>query len=199
MATTLFATGEMNGVILDMINHFKNGNGADYRNAILTAQVSEHSTTQEYIDLVKNIFISQLAIHHGNIFELEYKEETKSSNVLYNRIMENRGKFPVFNSWADTLGGLRITVNDTWGNNVEVRNYSKDGNRLSGTLHFTIYDHFGLDQPDVEKVYVNLAGFRAWFVLQHYKEFNGQYKPFVTMMEIDVPFEMFLASDGEQT
>jgi len=56
-----------------------------------------------------------------------------------------------------------------------------------------------LDQPDVEKVYVNLAGFRAWFVLQHYKEFNGQYKPFVTMMEIDVPFEMFLASDGEQT
>jgi hypothetical protein len=60
---------------------------------------------------------------------------------------------------------------------------------FSGTLHFCIYDHFGLDQPDVEKTYVNLAGFRAWYVLQHYDYFNGSFVPFVTLMEFDVPFE----------
>ncbi len=32
-------------------------------------------------------------------------------------------------------------------------------------------------------------GFRAWFVLQHYNYFGGMYKPFASIMVIDVPFE----------
>ena len=197
MATSLFSQGEMETVILDMINHFKNGNGVDYSNATLTSQASAPPTTQAYIELVKNEFLRELVIYNGNLADLQYNEATKSTNMLYNYVSAN-AQYPVFNSWADTLGGLTITVNDTWGNIVEVKNYSKDGNRLNGTLHFTIYDHFGLDQPDVEKVYVNLAGFRAWFVLQYYTQFNGQYKPFATVMEIDVPFEVFLVDDGGQ-
>ncbi len=42
--------------------------------------------------------------------------------------------------------------------------------------------------PDVEKVYVNLDGFRAWFVLQHYTEYEGDYKPFINLFEYDIPF-----------
>lgn len=50
---------------------------------------------------------------------------------------------------------------------------------------FTLYDHFGLDQADVEKFGFE-AGFRSWYVLQHYSEYNYAYKPFLTMMEFDV-------------
>ena len=64
-----------------------------------------------------------------------------------------------------------------------------NNNIFKGTLRVTIFDHFGLDQPDVEKIYFNLAGFRAWFVLQHSNYFGGIYKPFASIMVIDVPFE----------
>jgi hypothetical protein len=97
--------------------------------------------------------------------------------------------YPRFHENSDIIHGLTICVNDTWGNTVEVKDYNFDGEHFSGTLHFCIYDHFGLDQPDVEKTYVNLAGFRAWYVLQHYDYFNGSFVPFVTLMEFDVPFE----------
>ena len=62
------------------------------------------------------------------------------------------------------------------------------GDEFSGTLRYNIYDHFGSDQPDMEKIFVNKAGFRAWFILQHYDQLNNEYKPFVTDIYIDVPF-----------
>mgnify|MGYP001406871161 CR=1 FL=1 len=67
--------------------------------------------------------------------------------------------------------------------------YSSDGKKFSGTLHFTLYEHFGLDKPDVEKIYGDLAGFRAWFELQHNKKYNGKFKPYINLMEYNVYFE----------
>jgi len=51
-----------------------------------------------------------------------------------------------------------------------------------------LYDHFGLDEPDVDnsKSYDYLAGFRAWFMLQHLKRFA--YKPFLTVIELEYDF-----------
>ncbi|WP_169088651.1 DUF3289 family protein [Paenibacillus sp. PL91] len=57
--------------------------------------------------------------------------------------------------------GLTITVNDTWGNTVSVKDFSVENNHFKGVMNVHLYDHFGLDQPDVEKMFVNLAGFRA--------------------------------------
>lgn len=188
MATTLFSSGEMKDVIKDMINHFKSGSGTDYRNTVLTKQAGEHQTTKDYIGLVKNKVISELIINSGNLTSLKFNESTKATNPIYSYIQQN-AKYPVFNNWADTLGGLTVTVNDTWGNYVEVRDYSVENNKFQGTLRFTIYDHFGLDLEDVKKVFVNLAGFRAWFVLQHYNKYNGKYRPFATIMEFDIPIE----------
>ncbi len=70
---------------------------------------------------------------------------------------------------------------------IKIIDYQLDGKNFSGTLHFNIYDHFGLDKPDAEK-FAALAGFRAWFVLQHYDQLNGVYDPFATLMEFDIPF-----------
>ena len=58
-------------------------------------------------------------------------------------------------------------------------------------MKITIEDEFGLGLNDIdnEKIYGNAAGFRAWFMLQHYEGFNGAYKPFNTVIELEYPFE----------
>ena len=189
MSTSLFSTGKMENVIKNMILHFKEGSGSDYSNATLTQEAYKHKSTQKYINDIKGEVIRRLKNNGGNIYDLEFTEEgNKSGKSIYNWAQQNVS-YPRFHENSDIIHGLTICVNDTWGNTVEVKDYNFDGEHFSGTLHFCIYDHFGLDQPDVEKTYVNLAGFRAWYVLQHYDYFNGSFVPFVTLMEFDVPFE----------
>ena len=189
MSTSLFSTGKMENVIKNMILHFKEGSGSDYSNATLTQEAYKHKSTQKYINDIKGEVIRRLKNNGGNIYDLEFTEEgNQSGKSIYNWAQQNVS-YPRFHENSDIIHGLTICVNDTWGNTVEVKDYNFDGEHFSGTLHFCIYDHFGLDQPDVEKTYVNLAGFRAWYVLQHYDYFNGSFVPFVTLMEFDVPFE----------
>ena len=38
----------------DMINHFKEGTGKEYKNQTLTKEASEHETTKAYVEFVKN-------------------------------------------------------------------------------------------------------------------------------------------------
>lgn len=194
MSTSLFARGEMEDVILDMINHFKDGTGTDYNNDILTENAGEHKTTQEYIEAVKKQVIKELVKNVGNLEALTFYSYRKDQHSIYNYVQNNL-TLPKFNTPGDIVGGLTICVNDTWGNYIEVDNYEFDGKYFKGTLRFNIYDHFGLDEPDVLprkqwwKNYGDLAGFRAWFTLQHYDKFNGEYKPFITRMVIEVPFQ----------
>ena len=53
-------------------------------------------------------------------------------------------------------------------------------------LGFNIYDHFGLEQADVESRTGGIPlrqhwGVYAWYVLQHYKEFtHSRYNPFIS-------------------
>ena len=58
-------------------------------------------------------------------------------------------------------------------------------NTYSGNLRFTFKDDFGLDSGDLDQWY--LAGFRSWFILQHYDKYNGKYKPFKTVITVDYP------------
>ncbi|MGP4038696.1 DUF3289 family protein [Gracilibacillus sp. D59] len=188
MSTSLFSMGEMEDVILDMIDHFEEGNGTDYRNQTLTKKAREHETTKAYIEFLKNALVDELEKNGGNLAALQFDKSTKDTNKFYQYIQDN-ASYPTFSSWDDRLGGLTITVNDTWGNTISVKDFSVDNNHFEGVMHVRLYDHFGLDQPDVEKMYVNLAGFRAWFVLQHHEDYDGEYKPFITLMEMDIPFE----------
>jgi uncharacterized protein (TIGR03034 family) len=188
MSTSIFSTGDMEDVVLDMIDHFEDGTATEYSNQTLTKKASEHETTKDYVEFVKNALVDELKKNGGNLAALQFDKSTKETNEFYNLIQRN-ASYPTFSTWSDRIGGLTITVNDTWGNTVSVKDFSVENNHFKGVMHVRLYDHFGLDQPDVEKMYVNLAGFRSWFVLQHYNEYNGEYKPFVTVMEMDIPFE----------
>lgn len=186
MATSLFSTGEMEDVLLDMINHFKSGSGSNYTNNTLTKTAVEHESTKEFIDCIKQGLTQCLISNNGDLKSLDYSN--KESNPLYEYIQAN-ASLPVYNLPSDKINGLTMAIHDTWGTTVTVKDYSINNNIFRGTLCFNIYDHFGLDLKDVEKIYVNLAGFRAWFVLQHYDNYNGKYKPFVTNIDFYVDFE----------
>ena len=127
-ATLEFTRGEMRGVLRDMIDHFQDGSGTDYRNETLTYKAKEHQNTTQYVNLVKDQLIRELTRFNGNVSALEYNEASGTTSDLYGYIMANRSEFPKFNTTKDKLSGLTITVNDTWGNYIEVRNYSKIGN-----------------------------------------------------------------------
>lgn len=90
-----------------------------------------------------------------------------------------------FTSWQ-ALNGYGILIHDFHGFTITITDYAVQNNSFSGNLHFHYYDNFGLDADDAD--YFDLAGFRAWFDLQHDMRFNGQYKAFMTYFDFDVPF-----------
>ena len=98
--------------------------------------------------------------------------------------------------YDDKFKGLGICVDSLYGNRIEVSSYSFDGKRFEYTLHFVMYDIYGLDSNDIEnrKVWNMIpfgisAGFRGWYILQHYDKYNKKYKPYISYMEFDRTFE----------
>ncbi len=123
----------------------------------------------------------------GNLNKMKYTYDNKEKNTLYNKIFR-KIENPHFGSVSDIIDGFTIAINDTWGNMIEIVDFMLYKNQYAGKMKFTIYDHFGLNEPDVKKIYVQLAGFRAWFALQHLDKYKGKYKPFVTMITFEIPF-----------
>lgn len=87
----------------------------------------------------------------------------------------------------DTYGGLTMAIHGWTEVTVTLTNFNKTGNSYSGNLQFTFSDNFGLDESDIEE-FGALAGFKSWYVLQHYDEYNHKYKPFKTKVTIDYAF-----------
>ena len=189
-------TGEGREIVSDLINNFINGteNSIDiqtndgivslpcYTSEKLKEKVYYDEQVQEYVSTVVDEFSSQIKKNNGNVIKAKRDmqnivEDSGTSHIAFSK-----------DSRSYLLGGMTLSINDLWGSSVDISTYEVEENSFNGVLHFRLYDHFGLDQPDVEKIYVNLAGFRAWFVLQHYDAFNGKYKPFINVFDYYVPF-----------
>ena len=171
-----------------MISHFLSGSGADFRDGILTLHAFNHESTQRFVNKTKERIINYLSNNRGNVYSMA------NSVAFSTDITENVGK-PHYDTADDLWNGLKICVNDTWGNFIEIKDYCCDGYSFNGTIRYTIYDHFGLDDSDITGDSWYLSGvipyldqFAAWYVLQHYEGCNGKYKPFVTYMEMEIPF-----------
>ncbi|MFB2827897.1 DUF3289 family protein [Aeromonas veronii] len=198
MGAGVFSAGDMRMVILAMIAKFESKEGGEFRHPVLTQKVKEHKDTQNFINSVTKQVQRYIKDKDGNIdgeplanWMSSYKEKIKIPvfNSRRNVIDSPSSPFP------DAFGGLAMAINDVWGARAEIIKFQRYGNYYKGTLRFTLYDHFGLDSPDVgedpttgkTKPYGLLAGFRSWFILQHYNRFA--YKPFITVMEINKDFE----------
>lgn len=140
--------------------------------------MKNHASTQSFITSTENIVTSYIEDNGGDVRSFYTSSAFKQDMYDIPR--------PNFGSSSDMFNGLKICINDTWGYYINIKNYSSDGKTYSGTLHFTIYDHFGLDDSDVEK-FGWTQGFSAWYTLQHYTGCEGAYIPFITYIEFDVP------------
>jgi len=174
----LFAKGRLLTNINSMVDRMHASTGGNYSNAILTEAVREHASYAAFVQRL------------GQSFETEI---TKAKGVLQKvgEVPFNHDNRPRFNTKEDKFWGLTIAINDTWAYDVDVANYepNPDGS-YSAVLNVTIYDHFGLDEPDLDislfdnfKPYGMVGLFRAWFVLQHIRGF----RPFVTTVAISHP------------
>lgn len=183
----LVSSGDMQDVVLDMIDHFMDGSGSVYTNSILTSEAENHDSTQQYIANVQRELQELLNEYEGDITSFLYEASTRDSNPLKIALSEAGVFQPVFDETADNLNGLGMAVHSLWGNKIDVVSYVQTENTYTCTLRYTLYDHFGLNEADIEKFGI-LAGFRAWYILQHYEEYNQAYKPFLTLMEFEVTF-----------
>ncbi|MER0442502.1 DUF3289 family protein, partial [Emticicia sp. W12TSBA100-4] len=186
MADWLFTIGnlQINGDA--MIEHFKNGNGTDYSNPILTEAAKNHQASREFINRFKIIFNAELGRNNGNYFyfkdnPIEFPSETSKPPRPAIR--------PQYSTWSDRITGLTFATNDIWSWDIKLLNFKKVGNTYEARIKVVLYDHFGLDRPDIEISFENwklqakpasfFNGFLSWFILQHYYG----YKPFVTVIE----------------
>lgn len=182
------STEPLQSVALNMISTFMSGSGSTYSNTKLTSAAKEHETTTNYVNAVKGQIKSLLSTYKGDIYKLRYTASTRTSNPLVQKMRANNINQPVFNKASDKIKGLTFCVNGLWGNEIIVKSYTCNGSSYSCTLTFTLYDHFGLNEPDIDKYGGTHEGFRDWYILQHFKEYNGAYKPFVSKMSFDVSF-----------
>ena len=181
----VFSAGDaqMRAVAEEMFDHFISGNGEEYRSPILTERVLAHASTQDFIIKTMQTVQRFLALNCGDLSALTSDKNFEDKMEIIHT--------PKFNTRGDLLGGLTICLNDTWGYTIDIADYRLEGTRYTGTLRYTLYDHFGLDESDLtgDNWYKGaFAPFAAWYVLQHYTGCEGSYQPFVTCMEFEVPF-----------
>jgi Protein of unknown function (DUF3289) len=166
MCTTIFSTGDLQTNIIAMIAHFRGNTGSNYTNPILTKAASAHESTGRFLAGLDKEFTQKIKDSGGDASKMNAESLKQMAN-------------PHFNTWSDTAGGLQIAVNDVWAYDINLDSYDRAGDQFEALVTLNLHDHFGLDRPDVEKIYGQLRGFRAWYVLQHLRG----YKPFV----VDIP------------
>lgn len=195
LMTGALSKGTLDDNIKLMIAKFKANTGGVYENENLRKAVLENPSTISYLAEVDKYIVTELKKKVLILDELEDKEpyfgKTVGDIFVYSnkekgdRKSGGKSKFnrPAF-SWKsnwNVLRGETIALNDIWATEVILKELKNNGNNYSAKYEVTLWDHFGLDKPDMEKFYSYGAGFRAWFVLQH---LHG-YKPFLTKIKFE--------------
>jgi len=193
-ATLFFASGELQGNIERMIAKFKKNEGGVYEDRILTKYVSDNPNTKKYCMNVEDYIAEQLK---QNVADLKKAEDAKPyfgspETITRNRKTKNKEYFtkPMYSydNLSNVTGGLTIALNDIWAAEVLLQELKFDKDNYTGKYQVTLWDHFGLDLPDMEKVFNIIPSvgetFVTWFVLQHLRG----YKPFITKMTFERTF-----------
>jgi len=197
----LLAWGELSPVLDAMIDKFKRNEGGFFENEILTKAIKENPNTKKYCQSVEDYIAEQLKNNFSKLEIVEdnepyFKEGEDIKNSKKNRKEINKinKEFnrPAYSYWDknnlvdNLISGKTLALNDIWATEVILKElYFDDEKKYFAKYQVTLWDHFGLDKPDLEKFYSYGAGFRAWFVLQHLKG----YKPFLTKITFEKEFK----------
>ena len=175
---------DLEDVTVDIVGKVKKNTGGTYSHKVLTSAAKNHVGFVDFA-YITEYCIADFISKGKKIEDLVITMDAKvDKGKLYKAITKEGAKRPVFNTVHDTLNGLRILVNDVWAYEVRVLRYRKMYTSLFIELEYTLYDHFGLDAPDIYKFDKEI--FYVWFILQHFRGF----KPLITKMKINREFPM---------
>jgi Protein of unknown function (DUF3289) len=176
---TYVATDPLQAVVLQMVDRFALGLGSTFTNTDLNAAVKAN---QAYVHFHENT-LTKIQEVAGGLSISKLKE--------FPKITLNRLHFPVLDGWLpshELINGLVIAIHQVWAAKIEFKEVKLDYKNYTGTgtLVYTLYDHFGLDWEDVLKFQdypIAGNGFKAWYILQHYRTA----KPFITEIKFEYP------------
>ena len=173
----------MQPVLMDMIDHFCNGKGADYSNKQLTNVVKYHPVTQDYMKDFSDVFKTYMSKYNGDYKAFaqskDFRDALKASDVLISKYSYGGDLFD-----GDTWGGLTMAIHGWTESQVDVIDSFVIGNNYCVNLQFKFIDNFGLDQDDFREFGI-IPGFESWYALQHNMDYAGRYQPFKTVVTID--------------
>ncbi|MEK3880750.1 DUF3289 family protein [Paenibacillus sp. FSL M7-0420] len=153
-----------------------------YHNSQLGNAVITDSSTQNYVELIKNYVVQELRSNNGDLSRLKF-DPNSSRNLVNNYVNQfPTSPYPVFTEKSNLA--LSLAIHAFHGQNITIKDFKNIGGQFSGKLVFHFYDHFGLDADDE----INNPGFVDWFTLQHYERFNGKYVPFITTIDCELEF-----------
>jgi hypothetical protein len=179
-----YSTGSLEPVALRMVDRFQANTGGEFSDPALAQAIRAHASTGRFEANIRTELKRLLSMNAGD------------PTRILPRDMQLAGQ-PHFDEVADNFNGLGITVHDTWAYDVDLTRYVRNGSSYEGSFRVTLYDHYGLDQQDMEPVpsiipgvfqkpWVRQEGFRAWFLLQHLPALN--FRPFITRNDLDYDF-----------
>lgn len=175
---SLMARGELNDNIYAMIDKFEANTGGVYENAKLTAAVQASDSTKQFCKNIEHEIAERIKKGGGDLSKVEDRKIYQGNEDGYRKSHPyGHPSFTYKKEW-NLLKGLTIAINDVWCYKVTLLSYKEKGDTYKAKYEIQLWDHFGLDLPDMEKFYSYGAGFRAWFLLQHHRG----YKPFLTKM-----------------
>jgi hypothetical protein len=178
----LQSSGKLQDNIMVMIDKFVRSEGGEYSNSDLTEAGKNHESTHRFISNIKASLEYELK---KNIGFLNNKGLLK---YIIDGQEQERKDIPS-PTWGDYTTGLGIAVNDTWGYDVKILSFilNKSAKTYEAKLDIEIFDHFGLNNldidPNVKPLFSKLSGFRSWFVLQHSTRYCK--KPFITIVKFN--------------
>jgi hypothetical protein len=193
-----FARGEMQDNFDRLVAKFKSNEGGIYEDEVLTRNIREHPETIVYCQKVEDYIAEQLKNNFSKLEEVEDKEpyflvgeDFRNNKALRKDIGKDKFSKPMYSygNLIEATKGLTIATNDIWSAEVILKEVKFSGDNYTGKYEVTLWDHFGLDKPDMEKIFNVIPSvgevFVCWFILQHLRG----YKPFITKMTLTREFK----------
>ncbi len=194
----LMVWGSLSPVLTQLIHKFKRNEGGVFEDAKLTKSVQKNPSTKRYCTWVEDYIAEHLKTNLGELEKVEDKIPTfsheRAKRIEQGKVSDQRSggqlipftkpSFPYSRDF-NLVGGRTLALNDIWSTEVKLLKVETAEDDYTATYQITLYDHFGLDYPDMTKFFYYGAGFRAWFILQHVKGF----KPFITKMQFTQSFK----------
>lgn len=204
-AELYFARGKLQENLERMIAKFRRNEGGIYEDEVLTRGVLGRDETADYCLKVEDYIAEQMKKNFSKLEDVEDKEPYFLVGKSYEN---NKGKrkdlgktfdkptysyTPLYLAPIKATDGLTISLNDIWGTEVILKELNfTDSKNYYAKYNVTLWDHFGLDIPDMEKIFNIIPSvgetFVCWFILQHLRG----YKPFLTKITFEKEFKASL-------